>query len=471
MKPRHLARPGAGPLVRTTGKLDYDVVLLHGRVIDPETKRDSVRSVGVRHGKIAAIEAKELRGKATFDAADHVVCPGFIDPISHGQDLDNDRIQVQDGVTTKLQMEFGVQDIPAFYAAQEGRRLANYGAATAHQWARTTVFGSDQPERVATDAEIAQMAAFLDKNLAEGALGVGFGLEYQPGSTRWEVLEMFRVAGKYRASCHVHTRYGTLLEEQSNFTAVDEVFTAAQAYGAPLQIVHVPSMALASTARVLQILERLQKKHDVTCDFYPYTAFGTWLQSEVFAPGWQQRFGIDYGDLEWAATHERLTKETFEKYRKQGGFVIAHAIPESAVEAAAKSPATMVGSDGGLTAGVGHPRSAGTFARVLGRYVREKGTLTLHDAIEKMTLRPARRFEARCPAFKKKGRLQVGMDADITVFDPATVQDNATFDQPALPSSGFAFVLVGGSPVVAEGQLLDTARPGRGLRAHRKKPA
>src|SRR5262249_123656 len=156
----------------------------------------------------------ELRGERIIDVKGHVVCPGFIDPISHGQDLENELIQVRDGVTTKLQMEAGVQDVAAWYASQEGKRLANYGAGTSHAWARTTVFGWNQPERVANDEEIAMMADFVDDNLAEGGLGVGFGLEYQPASTRWEVIEMFRVAGRYKASCHVHTRYGTLLEEQ-----------------------------------------------------------------------------------------------------------------------------------------------------------------------------------------------------------------------------------------------------------------
>jgi len=443
---------------------DFDIVIHHGRVIDPETNLDAVRSVGIRRGKIAAITRGELRGRATFDARHQVVCPGFIDPIAHGQDLENDRLQVRDGVTTTLQMESGVEDVAAWYTSQEGKRLLNYGAGTSHVWARRVVLGPAAAEGVASDAQIADMAAFLGENLAAGGLGVGFGLEYQPGSTRWEVLEMFRVAGQFNASCHVHTRYGTLLEEQSNLTAVEEVFTASRAYGAPLHVVHVPSMALGNTERVLHLLERLQQEHDVTCDFYPYTAFGTEISSEVFAPGWQQRFGIDYGDLEWALTHERLTRESFETYRQSGGFVVAHAIPEAAVEAAAASSATMVGSDGGLAGGVGHPRSAGTFARVLGRYVREKAVLDLNEAIAKMTLRPARRFEQRCSGFKKKGRLQVGMDADIAVFDPATVIDNATFDHPDRPSTGFSFVIVGGAPVVVHGELLDSVRPGQGLR-------
>ena len=444
------------------------MVILHGRVIDPETKRDAIRNVGIRNGRIAAVTERQLKGRRTISAKDLVVTPGFIDPLSHGQDLENDRVQLLDGVTTKLQMEVGVRDQDEWHRAQWGNRMANYGAGTSHTIARAVVLGEGKPseEGVATPEQVAKMKEFVDHGLKRGGLGVGFGLEYEPGSTRWEVLEMFRVAGRYHASCHVHTRYGTLLEEQSNLTAVEEVMTASLISGAPIHIVHVPSMALGMTPRVLQVIGEAQSRgFDVTCDAYPYTAFGTGLGSEVFAPGWQQRFGIDFKDLEWAETHERLTADTFEKYRQKGGFVIAYAIPESAVVAALESPATMIGTDGGLNKGVGHPRSAGAYSRILGRYVREQHVLSLPTAIEKMTLKPARRFERRCPEFAKKGRIQVGADADIAIFDPAKVIDQATFADPSKPSLGFQYVLVNGRFAVDEGKLVESGRFGKPLRA------
>lgn len=463
-----VALTALGGVGLAAGKPEYELVILNGRVIDPETKLDAIRHLAIDRGTIRAVTSKEVRGQRTVDAKGLVVAPGFIDPISHGQDLENDRVQVLDGVTTKLQMEVGVRDLPQWYAQQAGHRMANYGAGTSHTIAREVVLGGEDAAagKVATDGQVHEMMAFVDHGLRQGGLGVGFGLEYQPASRRWEVLQMFQVAGRYGASCHVHTRYGTMMEEQSNFTAVEEVLAASIASGAPIHIVHVPSMALRNTERVLEFIHNAQRHGiDVTCDFYPYTAFGTGIGTEVFSEGWQQRFGIDYGDLEWGATHERLTPETFEKYRKQGGFVMAHAIPESAVRAAVKSPATMVGTDGGLSKGVGHPRSAGAYSRILGRYVREQRLISLMEAIDKMSLRPARRFEHRCAEFRKKGRIQPGMDADLAIFDPKTVIDRATFDHPALPSEGFHHVFVNGVPVVRDGKLVENARPGRGLRA------
>jgi dihydroorotase len=447
----------------------FDIVIAGGRVLDPETGLDAVRNIGIRHGTIHAVTDRAITGRTVLDARGLAVTPGFIDVLAHGMDLENNRYQAHDGVTTVLALEGETADIDGWYAAHRGKMILNYGASVGHGSIRRKVVGKTKAEdseyRGATDDEIRQMKQIARAQLKKGAVAFGFGLEYTPGTSHFELLEMFRVAAEHKVPCHVHTRFGTVTEPDNNIAAVEEVLAASASTGAPLHIVHIPSMALGLTPKVLQLVGDAQKHGmDVTACCYPYPAFGTGISSAVFDDGWQQRFGIDYGDLQWAATGERLTAETFAKYRKQGGFVVAYAIPESAVKAAVASPVTMIGSDGGLSHGKGHPRSAGTYARVLGRYVREQKALSLMDAVRKMTIMPARRTERHTPAMERKGRIRVGADADISVFDPWTVIDKATFDKPSAHSVGFRHVLVNGVPVLRDGSLVEGAMPGRPVR-------
>jgi len=225
-------------------------------------------------------------------------------------------------------------------------------------------------------------------------------------------------------------------------------------------------MGLRDTNRLLQMITEARSRGiDVTTECYPYTAAMTSLGSALFDEGWQEKLGIGYHELQWVATGERLTADTFARYRPTAGSVILHLIPEDVVKVAVASPLTMIASDGVLSGGKGHPRSSGSYARVLGRYVRDEKTLTLVEALKKMTIMPAERLERRAPMFKLKGRIQVGADADITVFDPAKVIDRATYDNPAAYSSGFKYVLVAGTPVVFDGKLRTDALPGRAARA------
>ena len=452
---------------------EFDLVLANGRVMDPESNLDAVRYVGIRNGKIAAISTRPLRGRTVIDAKGLVVAPGFIDLHAHGQDDENNRYQARDGVTTALEMEVGVSPVAAWYAAREGKSLINFGGTVGHIPAKMVVMKDSSVwlprdnamNRRSTPDEVDQIAGLIKKGLDEGALGIGFGINYVPTTTRAEIFDLFAIAAERRVANYVHVRHAGAIEPGSAVGALQEVLADAAGTGASLHVVHITSMCLRQTTTCLQMIEGAAKRGlDVTTEAYPYTATQTRLDSAIYNDGWQEAFGITYKDLQWVATGERLTAETFARYRKEGGPVIGHAIPEEISRMAAANPRVMVASDGRLENGKGHPRGVGTFARVLGLYVREQKALSLMDAIRKMSLLPAQRLEKVVPGMRLKGRIKVGADADLTIFDPGTVIDRATFEQPAQYSTGITHVLVGGTFVVRDEQIVDGVRPGRGIR-------
>src|SRR5215471_4832884 len=460
----------------------FDLVIANGRVMDPESGLDAVRNVGIRDGKIITISTAPLNGRQTIEAKGLVVSPGFIDLHEHGQEPRNYQFQARDGVTTSLELEAGTNDVAKWYAEREGKSLINFGVSIGHIPVRAQVVGHTKGDlgssitrsteaeaalhREATPDELSEMKALIETGLKQGALAEGMGINYTPGATRWEIIEMFRLAAKYYAPVHVHLRYAGLIEPETGLNAIEEVIAAAAATGSPLHVVHITSMGLRNTPQLIAMVEGARQRGlDVTTECYPYTAGSTGLHTAVFDPGWQARMGIDYKDVQWAETGERLTAETFEKYRKQGGIVVIHMIPEEAARIAVANPMVMIASDGmPITGAKVHPRGQGTFSRVLGHYVREEKALDLMTALKKMTLMPAQRLEKRAPVFKDKGRVCVGADADITVFDANTVIDKATYDEPLQYSEGIRFVLVNGVAVVKDGQLVDAVFPGRPTR-------
>jgi N-acyl-D-aspartate/D-glutamate deacylase len=450
-------------------------------VLDPESGLQAVRDVGIRNGAIVAVTESRQAGERIIDATGLVVAPGFIDLHQHQFDEESLRLKALDGVTMALELEIGVPDLRPFLDHWRDRSPIHYGSAASHIAARVRAFDEPMPPSVygphssiqdpppgpvisgpANDGQLQALLDALRSELDSGALGIGLGLQYTPGANRWEIIELFRLAADYGQPVFVHIRSNGVAEPGSSMESVVEIIGAAAISGAAAHIVHVNSMCAAQSLQCLGLIAGARDRGlDITVEAYPWGAYSTLLNSAVFLPGWRERDGMDYGDLELSHSGERLTEQRFNELRNASEpvFVIGHQNPEDLVERIILDPSVMVASDGMD----GHPRNAGSYARVLQRYVREHGSLSLLDAVGKMSLMPAQRLETFAPAARRKGRLQPGMDADIVVFNPETISANATYANPNLPSSGVRFLLVGGVPVVDDGKFISEAHPGRAL--------
>jgi N-acyl-D-aspartate/D-glutamate deacylase len=462
----------------------FDLVIRGGRVIDPETGLDAVRDVGIRGDRIARISAQPLSGGArVIEAQDLVVAPGFIDLHQHQHDLESYRLKALDGVTMALELETGVPDVERFVEVRRGNTPIHFGANASQEAARVAAWDlpllpstlgpeASMPDPTsgsvtndpASSEQLERMLEFLRAQLDAGALGVGVGLEYTPGASRQEVVELFRLAATYGRPVFIHARSAGRIEPGSSIASVLEVIAAAAVTGAPAHIVHLNSTCLGDSPTCLVLIEGARTRGlDVTTEAYPYGTGMTYINSAVFNPGWRERRGLDYGDLEVPETGERLTQEQFEKMHSspEPRQILIHMNPDAVVDAVIENSLIMVASDGIRD----HPRNAGTYSRVLARQVREKRTLTLLEAVRKMALMPAQRLEAASSDARRKGRLQEGADADIVVFDLERIQDRATFRASTEPSIGIRYLIVAGTVVVDEGDFVEASVPGRPLLA------
>ena len=443
----------------------FDLVIAGGRVIDPESGLDEIRNIGIRGRTIGAISTAPLTGRTTIDAAGLVVSPGFIDLHAHGQTAETYRYQARDGVTTALELEVGTADIERWYADRKPGQLINYGVSIGHIPVRMAVMGDrgaflptgPGAHKAASAAEIKDIARRIEVGIRHGAVSMGAGFPYTPAASPEELLEVFRVAGRHGTPVHAHIRRGV--------AGLNEALALAGQTKAPLHVVHINSAGTAATVDMLAMIADARKQGlDVTTEAYPYAAGMTEIQSANLDE-YEKASADRVAQLEWPRTGERLTPESFQKYRKAGGPVVLHTNTEEMVNVAIANPLTMIASDSYWENGTGHPRTTGTYSKVLGRYVRERKALPLMDAIRKMTLMPARRVEARVSAMRTKGRLRIGADADITIFDAARVIDRSTYREPGLPPDGIRRVIVNGVPVVANGQLITGVTPGLAVRA------
>jgi N-acyl-D-aspartate/D-glutamate deacylase len=461
----------------------YDIIFEGGRVMDPDTGLDAVRNVGIREGKIARISATPLSGRRVIHAAGLVVAPGFIDLHQHGQELSSQRVKAFDGVTTALEMEIGAPDVAQFLAYKKGHSLIHYGTTASQVGARALIFGAPLtaatigphagiPEILpksgpatdlpATPEQIGRIQQRLRDEIDAGALGIGMGIQYTPGATRLEVIDVFRVAAERKLPVYTHMRSAGRLEPGSAIEAVEEVIGASAITGASLHIVHVNSTCLRDSLECISLIEGARARGlDITTEAYPYIAGMTAINSALFNPGWREKLGIDYSNLVLPDTGEHLSKERFDELHNSSKqqWVLIYANTQEVVDAVIPNPLIMIASDGAE----GHPRNAGTYSRVLAQYVREKKTLSLMEALRKMTLMPAQMLERSTPAARQKGRLQEGADADIVVFDPQTIADRSTFEKPMEPSVGVHYLVVGGTPVIDDGRLIPDVFPGRAL--------
>ena len=497
----------------------YDLVITGGRVLDPESALDAKRNVGVIGGKIAVVTEDVIEGKESIDASGHVVCPGFIDGHVHVVDSPlGQKGAVRDGVTTTLDLEVGAYPVPTWYDNLKGKSHTNYGANASIAGARTAAFhpkykdqtgdmksmtgnmvtdlfsgvplGFEWSNKVATDAEIKVIVGLVEEALEQGALGIGPPSGYMvAGFTSQETTAMAKLAGKFGRFLHVHTRFSSQKPPTTGILAIEEQLAAIATYGGGLIVAHMTAQTLNLTEAALQLIDDA-RAHGIQAiaEIYPYNygAAGNGVAADYLDPeNYQDNMGRTYSDIIDTQTGKPLDKATYDDMVKNDPNhpVLFYNATEEDMERAIAHPSTIVGSDafpftdpktGKMVtdwdtpweAANTHPRTTGTHGKVL-RMVREQKLLPLMSAISKMSYQYAKFLEDNgCAQMANKGRIKVGADADITVFDPDTVQDNSTLDQGknALPTTGIPYVVVNGTIVVKDSKVLKGVYPGQAIR-------
>ncbi len=463
----------------------YDLVIRHGRVMDPESGFDAIADLAIRGDRIVAIADKLSTGKREIDATGLVVAPGFIDLHTHDINANTSRLHALDGVTTVLELEIGAFPVRAWYRARENHWPVNFGASVSHGVARAVAMGVLDPAGLSGDPldaqtrlgeqmdwanqplsrpQLSRLKQLLREGLDEGGIGFGYHLANTPGADRSEMRELYAFSVQQRVPNFIHIRS---LGAATPTEAAQEVITAARDTGASIHMMHVNSSALWETKEVIAMVDDARRAGlDVTTEVYPYTAASSSMDDPRATPEGLALFHAQFSDIELVETGERLTEHSYNTYKrtKPKAELIVHIMKQEDVDFAVRHPLVMIASDGGdFQDGKGHPRSAGTFARILGHYVRELKALSLMEALAKMTWLPARRLEVSAPEMRLRGRLKPGMVADITIFDPDRVLDRATYGDPMRPSAGIAYVLVGGTPVVENYQFQEKRFPGRAI--------
>ncbi len=483
----------------------YDVVIVAGRVIDPETNLDAIRNVGITNGKIVAVTENNIEGEKIINAEGLVVAPGFIDLHAHGQTVIADRMQAFDGVTTSLELESGILPIADWYDMQsQAGRVLNYGASAAWTFARISEFENLETEAdllwfqkafsfskwvndPANPDQIERIIAQIEQGINEGSIGIGINAGYAPGGGYKELLAVHALAAKYQVPTFTHISGDYPNDPKSAAENVAQIVSYSAITGSQDHICHLNSSSLLDIKTTKDIIIGAQKRGiNVTTEAYTYGAASTTIGAALFTEEGREKKNIDASQIE--LNGKPLTEEEFQKIRKDvPGSVIVFRFLDMPKDEAILDESVLL--EGGIIAsdampwtdkntGVpvdenawpisqdafAHPRSAGTFTRLLAHWVRERNVLSLSEAIAKSSLYPARVLEGSVEQMKSKGRIQEGMDADIIIFDPKTVQDKATFTEPNQTSVGMKYVMVNGRLVIEDGSLDINSRPGKAIR-------
>ena len=483
------------------------MVLRGGRVIDPESGLDDVCDVAITGDRVAAVGIGLPAGRLELDVADQVVTAGFVDLHSHAHDLGSARLQAADGVTTALELEAGFTPVATAYAAAAvtGRPL-NYGFAASWTMARMAVLAGVTPDggteslfanlanprwqRAASPTEIGRILSLLEADVADGALGIGLLLGYAPGTAPAEYVRVAALAAAGRVPTFTHARDLVEVTPDGPVDGAEEIVRAAGETGAHMHYCHLNSTTGRHADRVLGLVERAQRAGaQVSTEAYPYGAGMTGIGAAFLAPDRLAARGLTPASIVYAPTGERVStaaRLTELRAVDPGGLAIIRQLDDDDPDDRAvlhrylTFPGSVIASDAMPLTWIGvapepdrwplpstavtHPRTAGAYARSI-RTLSRDGGRSLSEILAKCSLHPATLLQDRVPAMRRKGRVGAGSDADIVVFDPATITDQATYSDTTRPSSGLRHVLVNGAFVVRDGQLDAAARPGRPVRA------
>ena len=449
-------------------------LIKNGTLIDPAAGVHAKLNLLLEDGRVAAVTEDVPEADRVIDAADRIVAPGFLDIHMHEDPVEPDGTLYDDpdrsvfhcmlrmGVTTAIAGNCGENQYhPADYLDIVDRcgTATNVAMLAGHGWFRNHVGATDK-YAPATPEQIDAMSEGIAESLKRGCIGVSYGIRYTPGMDERE-LRLTAIpctADNKLVAAHIRD------DAEAVFDSAKEFIDAAAPLGVPLQVSHIGSMAgFGQMERFLTLIDTYRAGGtDVLCDCYPYDAFSTGVGETTYDPGWLERYDCDYDVIEFSEGKykgQRATKETFEEMRRDfpGCTTVCYVMQQDDVDLAFRHPGVLIGSDGTLSAGQGHPRASGAFPRVLGRYVRA-GKLTIDDALERMTALPAKQL-----GLPQKGTLRVGADADLVIFDPETILDRATFAEPLVPPVGIDYVLVGGEIALDHGAVTN-ARAGRSVR-------